>query len=180
MEGFSVFEFLRVKQHLCDRHNICIVHITFLGLKELYIIIPIKNNSMTPYLKAILLVDDDYATNHYHEIMLTEWGVAETIYKVSNGQEALDFLKDQTHDRPSLIMLDINMPVMNGFEFLLEYEKLEAHEKVSYVVFMLTSSLHNKDIERAKDFNTLQGYCEKPMTEEMMQEILKKIMSGAS
>jgi CheY-like chemotaxis protein len=130
---------------------------------------------MTPLLKSVLLVDDDHATNHYHEIMLMDWGVAENIYKVSNGQEALDFLKDKTYEKPCLIMLDINMPVMNGFEFLEEYEKLEAHEKISYVVFMLTSSLHSSDMDRAKDFNALNGYCEKPMTEEMMKEIMEKI-----
>jgi CheY-like chemotaxis protein len=130
---------------------------------------------MMPYLKAILLVDDDHATNHYHEIMLTDWGVAENIYKVSNGQEALDFLKDQNCEKPSLIMLDINMPVMNGFEFLEEYEKLEEHEKVSFVVFMLTSSLHSSDVDKAKDFNALNGYCEKPMTEEMMHKILAQM-----
>jgi CheY-like chemotaxis protein len=130
---------------------------------------------MATYLKAVLLVDDDHATNHYHEIMLSDWGVAENIYKVSNGQEALDFLKSETCEKPSLIMLDINMPVMNGFEFLEEYEKLEEHEKVSYVVFMLTSSLHESDVDRAKDFNALNGYCEKPMTEEMMKTILAKM-----
>ena len=135
---------------------------------------------MTPFLKAVLLVDDDHSTNHYHEIMLTDWGVTEKIYKVSNGQEALNFLRTQECEKPSLIMLDINMPVMNGFEFLEEYEKLEDQFKVSYVVFMLTSSLHAKDINRAKDFETLNGYCEKPMTEEMIQQILDKIMAEES
>jgi CheY-like chemotaxis protein len=131
---------------------------------------------MTPYLKVILLVDDDQATNHYHEIMLTDWGVAEKIYKVSNGREALDFLKNQESEKPSLIMLDINMPVMNGFEFLEEYEQLNEHEKASYLVFMLTSSLHNRDIERAKGFKSLNGYCEKPMAEDIIRDILSKIM----
>jgi CheY-like chemotaxis protein len=130
---------------------------------------------MAPYLKAILLVDDDQATNHYHEIMLTDWGVAEKIYKVSNGREALDFLKSQANEQPSLIMLDINMPVMNGFEFLEEYEKLHEDEKASYLVFMLTSSLHDRDIERAKNFKSLNGYCEKPMAEDIIREILGKI-----
>ena len=132
---------------------------------------------MTPFFKAILLVDDDYATNHYHEIMLTEWNVAETIYKVDNGQEALDFLKNHPHDKPSLIMLDINMPVMNGFEFLEEYETLDEHQKASFVVFMLTSSLHPKDISRAEQFESLDGYCEKPMTEAMIEDIMGKIMA---
>ena len=72
-------------------------------------------------------------------------------------------------------MLDINMPVMNGFEFLEQYEFLEPHEKVSYVVFMLTSSLHPNDVARADDFEALNGYCEKPMTEEMVFDVIEKI-----
>jgi CheY-like chemotaxis protein len=130
---------------------------------------------MTPFFKSILLVDDDVATNHYHEIMLTEWGVTESVYKVGNGEEALDFLRTHHCEKPSLIMLDINMPVMNGFEFLEQYEFLESHEKVSYVVFMLTSSLHPNDLERADDFEALNGYCEKPMTEEMVLDVIDKI-----
>lgn len=130
---------------------------------------------MTPFFKSILLVDDDFATNHYHEIMLKEWGVTEEIYKAGNGQEAIDFLRTHNCEKPSLIMLDINMPVMNGFEFLEEYEFLQEHEKVSYVVFMLTSSMHPNDVDRADDFISLDGYCEKPMTEEMVLDVIEKI-----
>jgi CheY-like chemotaxis protein len=130
---------------------------------------------MAPFFKSILLVDDDVATNHYHEIMLTEWGVTEAVYKVGNGEEALDFLRTHQCEKPSLIMLDINMPVMNGFEFLEQYEFLQPHEKVSYVVFMLTSSMHPNDVNKAGEMEALNGYCEKPMTEEMVLDVIDKI-----
>jgi CheY-like chemotaxis protein len=130
---------------------------------------------MIPFFKTVLLVDDDHSTNHYHEIMLNDWGVTEVVHKVTNGLEALNFLKSQKHEKPSLIMLDINMPVMNGFEFLEEYEKLDECHKVSFVVFMLTSSLHENDVERAAQLNSLGGYCEKPMTEEMIMDVINKL-----
>jgi CheY-like chemotaxis protein len=133
---------------------------------------------MKPFFKAIILVDDDPTTNHYHQIVLREWGVAEAIHVTTNGLEALTFLKSYPQDKPSLIMLDINMPVMNGFEFLEEYQKLDELYKASFVVFMLTSSLHPRDVERAEKFKDLNGYCEKPMTEEMIHNIITQIMES--
>ena len=134
---------------------------------------------MRPFFETILLVDDDFATNHYHEIILEEWGVSKAIYMVSNGQQALEFLKTQPQQgKPSLILLDINMPVMNGFEFLEEYERLDESQKVSFVIFMLTSSLHPNDVQRAGKFKALNGYCEKPMTEEVLKTIVDKIQAS--
>jgi CheY-like chemotaxis protein len=133
---------------------------------------------MTPFFKTILLVDDDHATNHYHEIILEDWEISENICAVSSGQEALDFLLKNPQDKPTLIMLDVNMPIMNGFEFLEQYEQLPEEQKASFVIFMLTSSLHAKDVERASQFQSVNGYCEKPMTKEMMDTIVEKIKNS--
>ena len=133
---------------------------------------------MTPFFKSILLVDDDQSTNHYHEIIFEDWEVSESIHMASNGQEALNFLVKKPQDEPSLIMLDVNMPIMNGFEFLEEYEKLPNEQKASFVIFMLTSSLHPADVERASKFKSVNGYCEKPMTKEMMDSIVEQIKTS--
>jgi len=127
---------------------------------------------------AILLVDDDQATNYLHELYLRDWGITENIFATLNGQEALDFLT--THDefqsyKKSLILLDINMPVMDGFEFLEAYEKLDEKYKNAIVVVMLTSSLHTTDQDRAKELNELSGYINKPLNKDSMMKILESL-----
>jgi CheY-like chemotaxis protein len=128
------------------------------------------------FFKSILLVDDDEATNFYHRIMLEEWGVVENTYTCMHGRMALDFI--QTHptfrlEHPSLILLDINMPVMNGFEFLEEYAKLDDSLKATHILFMLTTSLHQRDIDRASNIDDLKGYFNKPLTLEQLESLMK-------
>lgn len=127
---------------------------------------------------SILLVDDDESTNYLHSMYLEEWGVTDNIYTALNGQEAIDFL--MTNEpfkaaKKSLILLDVNMPIMNGFEFLDEYEKLPEEFKATIVVVMLTSSLHAKDQAAARGFKDLGGYINKPLSFERMTEIVKEL-----
>ncbi len=132
---------------------------------------------------SILLVDDDEATNYLHELYIREWGFAENIYKALNGQEALDFLKNNEafqRDRPSLILLDVNMPIMNGFEFMEAYEKMEDDFKATQVVVMLTSSLHASDQARASELNTLDSFINKPLSREQMEKIVDQIQLAES
>ena len=132
------------------------------------------------YFNAVLLVDDDDATNFYHEIVLEEWGKAKKVYVAVNGKFAIDFLKEHDsfrYERPSLILLDINMPVMDGFEFLEAYRTLDEELKASFVVVMLTTSLHHNDQNRAHNFNELRGYINKPLSTEQLDAILQQAQS---
>jgi len=127
---------------------------------------------------AILLVDDDESTNYLHTMYLEEWEVTESIHTALNGQEAIDFLKTNEEFRSSaksLILLDVNMPIMNGFEFLEQYETLPEEFKATIVVVMLTSSLHAKDQATARGFGDLGGYINKPLSYERMVEIMKEL-----
>ena len=118
------------------------------------------------YFKAILLVDDNEATNYIHKYYLGKWGINATVYTAVDGKEAINFLKTNTefrHQSPSLILLDINMPVMDGFEFMEQYQQLPDEHKSSMVIFMLTTSLHPSDRQRASQFKELKGYLHKPL-----------------
>ena len=126
--------------------------------------------------KSILLIDDDDATNYLHKFYINEWGITDKVYVTLNGKEAVDFLKsnpDFQYEKPSLILLDINMPVMNGFEFLEEYAKLDDNLKASTVVVMLTTSLHPRDLEKADTFPDLKAYINKPLTKEEIESIVE-------
>lgn len=133
--------------------------------------------------KSVLLVDDDEATNFLHTIYLKEWEFAEHIYTAMNGQEALDFLETNVafrENKPFLILLDINMPVMNGFEFMDAYANLDPAMKASIVVVMLTSSLHHSDQEKASDMNDLKSFINKPLTREQLEGVISQLQEEAN
>jgi CheY-like chemotaxis protein len=130
-------------------------------------------------LGSILLVDDDKITNFLNQLLLNDLGVAQQVLTAENGQEALRIIEEQceSSDCPSLILLDVNMPVMNGFEFLEAYEKMAFTSKQSIIVVMLTTSLHPRDVKRLSGM-PIQGFLNKPLTKIMVQELVQKHFSA--
>lgn len=107
---------------------------------------------------SILIVDDDENDQFICEYTIRKFDPSIRIIKAFDGAEALDILHRET---PNAIILDINMPVMNGFEFLDRYaEEFEVHAPV---VAMLTSSHLGKDRERAMQYSFVKSYFEKPL-----------------
>lgn len=132
---------------------------------------------MPKTIRCILLIDDDPDDNFLHRMVIEESGLIETVRVAETGQAALDYLMhshDDYYIRPDLIFLDINMPGMNGFEFLEEYEKLPAEQKTGLVVLMLTTSLNPSDQKKASNFATVGGYHAKPLTQAMLHEVVEK------
>jgi CheY-like chemotaxis protein len=99
--------------------------------------------------------------------------VSELVQLARNGAEALALLQRQCaqDNCPQLILLDINMPVMNGFEFLEAYQKLEFAYKQSVVILMLTTSMNSDDMDRLREMPA-QGILTKPLTEERVRNLL--------
>ncbi|RED95639.1 response regulator [Marinoscillum furvescens] len=132
---------------------------------------------MTTKLKSILLIDDDKATNFIHEILINKMECTEKIVVKNNGLEALEYLESRESigdPQPDLIFLDINMPKMNGWEFLEEYEKLENRQKGRVILMMLTTSPNPADMDRARDLKAVNGFKNKPLTKEMLTAILEE------
>ena len=129
---------------------------------------------MKKKLNCIFLVDDDSEDNHFHQIVIREMNITNTIEIAQNGLEALDFLTKPNHVVPELIFLDINMPKMNGWEFLEAYEKLSSDQKAKVIVVMLTTSINPADKKRAERFPEITSFNSKPLTEEIINEILEK------
>jgi len=121
---------------------------------------------------SILVVDDDENDQFICEYTIRKFDPSIRVIKAFDGSEALDILRRET---PDAIILDINMPVMNGFEFLDRYaEEFEVHAPV---VAMLTSSHLGKDRERAMQYAFVKSYFEKPLQAEHLR-VMTELLEG--
>lgn len=122
-----------------------------------------------------MLVDDDSTANFLHGEILNDMGIAQEIITALNGEEAIETLSELClHKKcPDLILLDINMPKINGFEVVEKFHKMYLDGTPPGVIVMLTSSLNPADVKKAKDLG-VNGYLSKPLGEEDVNEILEK------
>ena len=128
-----------------------------------------------PPLKSVLLVDDDSTTNYLNKILLTRLGVAEQLLVAENGREALTTLnqvcEEPTANCPALILLDLNMPVMNGLEFLEAYQQLSLPQGQTIVIVLLTTSVNPQELARVQQL-PIAGVLTKPLTPEKVHQVL--------
>ncbi|NGX84685.1 response regulator [Aequorivita sp. KMM 9714] len=126
-------------------------------------------------LKNVLLIDDSESDNFYHARKIKKMGISDNIHICYSGQDALEYLKselDGKYPQPTLIFLDINMPGMNGWEFLEEYEKLTVSQQGEVVLTMLSNSIDERDKSRAKEFKSVHGFYNKPLNEDYLKTII--------
>lgn len=134
-------------------------------------------------LKQVLVIDDSDPDLLYAKIVLESAAIAEHVLPFETAVEALDFLcRPQGHDA-DLILLDINMPEMNGFEFLDRYERLHADHQAHAVVVMLTSSPDPRDRARAMAYASVKGYVVKPLDSldaKGLTDLVQRVISEAA
>ena len=125
-----------------------------------------------PAIERIILIDDNESDNVYHEIMIKRAGFAGEIVIFESGIEALRFLESADLDIPSYIFLDINMPMMDGFEVAERAAPLLA-DKRAIIMVMLTSSASPMDRERAGALEIIHGFITKPLTVDALKNLLE-------
>ncbi|MDH7463492.1 response regulator [Chitinophagaceae bacterium 26-R-25] len=133
---------------------------------------------MKKKLKCVMLIDDDEPTNFLNKMVVEEMDCAERIKVIPNARQALEYLKAASNNNsdqctPELIFLDINMPAMDGWEFLAEYERLSEQQKSKVIVVMLTTSFNPEDRLRAMEIESVAAFKNKPLTVEILREILE-------
>lgn len=111
---------------------------------------------------TIFLVDDDPINNLINKRLLGKVGIADNIIEFLEGEEALSKLNDVDPNESLLIFLDINMPVLNGWEFLNKYQ--EMHSNRSDKIVILSSSIDYQDRFKAQGYPIVSGFLEKPLT----------------
>lgn len=129
----------------------------------------------------MLLVDDDEATNFLNKMVITKSGITEHIQTVLNGKEAIEYITSQGkysnqehfYPKPKIIFLDINMPVMDGWEFIEAYKNLDGELKDKMIIVMLTTSFNPDDKLRADGIPEITTLRNKPLSYDTIQEIVE-------
>ncbi|GEO09719.1 response regulator [Segetibacter aerophilus] len=131
------------------------------------------NSNSTPL--TICLIDDDFIYQFTAKRIIELVDPLQKVLVFSNGKEAIDFFSQQPPNSellPDVIFLDINMPVMNGWEFLDAYNDIKPALDKPISIYMISSSVDEKDKIRSKTFN-VKDFIEKPINKEMMVAILR-------
>lgn len=121
----------------------------------------------------ILIVDDDAMIRLLHKRQVEKANSGYPVTLCKHGQEAADYLRANAKEGVSyLVLLDLNMPVMNGWEFLEECERHFGHLALHIVV--VTSSINRMDELRAREYEQVCGFCTKPLNAQRWRELLGK------
>ncbi|MCW3111021.1 MAG: response regulator [Segetibacter sp.] len=126
-------------------------------------------------LNRVLLIDDDDVTNFLHKKVLMRTGIVRNIETVETAKEALDLLcENEVSGKPELIFLDVNMPGLTGWDFIDEYKAIKERYGIESTIILLTASANPDDEKKARDINEITEFLSKPLTDEMVNEIIKK------
>ncbi|MCS6822838.1 MAG: response regulator [Cytophagaceae bacterium] len=129
---------------------------------------------------SVMLIDDNEIDNLINQKMIEAADISENIFIHSGAKSAIEFLQNIEKLAkgplelylPEIIFLDIDMPIMDGFQFLDEFEKLSDIIKQNCKIVMLTSSLNPQDMNKAKKNKYVIKYLNKPLTQESLKKIL--------
>lgn len=124
-----------------------------------------------------MLVDDNHSDNFFHEREIKKQNPATKVISKNSAKDGLDYLRSTDkadYILPELIFLDINMPGMNGWEFLHAYHNLDKDIQSKVIVVMLTTSDNPDDEEKAKKWDIVSDFITKPLTKELLEDIIEK------
>ena len=125
--------------------------------------------------KTIFIIDDDKLFVFLTRKSIEETNLVTDIKEFGDGQVAIDYLKEiigKTDALPDIIFLDLSMPVMDGWEFLKEYQVLEPKLKKKIKLYIFSSSISPHDIERANNIGSVTDFIIKPLSKEKFKEVL--------
>jgi len=128
-----------------------------------------------PTLTCAVLIDDDQTTNFLNQLLLKRISITDKVLVALNGKEALELVQQHcqhaTAEAPALVLLDIKMPVMNGFQFLEALGQLPGLRSEAIILAVLTTSLHAQDVERVQQLH-IPYFLSKPLTQAKIEQVL--------
>ena len=124
----------------------------------------------------VCLIDDDNIYQFTARAILESTGLAKQIRSFYNGSEAITYFQNPQNidpeTLPDLIFLDINMPVMNGWEFLDEYHKFYAMLPKPIALYVVSSSVDRDDMQKSRSYEGVRDYLVKPVHRNTYQEVI--------
>jgi CheY-like chemotaxis protein len=124
-----------------------------------------------PKFKEVHIVDDNNVDTYISQHLIEELGLASRVSISTNGAEALSYLQSLGENQPEIILLDVRMPIMGGFEFLELYSAFVDHMPNKPTIYMLTSSSDPFDVDKAKSFPMVKKYFSKPLSPEILETL---------
>ena len=127
--------------------------------------------------RTVMLIDDNEIDNLINQKMIEAASITDNIYTHTGAKSAIEFLKNMEkldvaeQVLPDVIFLDIDMPLMDGFQFLDEFEKLTTVAKKKCKIVMLTSSINPQDFNRSKKYENVKLYLNKPLSHESIVKL---------
>ncbi len=127
-------------------------------------------------IETACIIDDDPIFIYGTKRLMAEVDFCETVLVFENGQDAIDGLNDITakgEKLPAVIFLDLNMPIMNGWEFLEDFVKIPNHNRIKVIIYIISSSVDPRDLERIKNYKVVNNYILKPISNEDLCGVLE-------
>lgn len=122
-------------------------------------------------INTILLIDDNNIDNYVNIAILNKLDIAKNIIVKTSAIDALAFLNSINEEFPQIIFLDIRMPIMDGFGFLMEFEKFPMDKRENCSIYMLSSSTNENDINTSKKFSCVKKYLNKPLRVDVVKDL---------
>lgn len=134
-------------------------------------------------INLVALIDDDEIFKLIETKIIESTNLVNRIKTFSNGEEAINFLKSNAKKQeqlPEIILLDLNMPIMDGFEFLEKYIVLEPKLDKKITIYVVSSSVSSNDIDRINQISEVSDYIIKPITKDKFEKIVSVLIGEQS
>lgn len=128
----------------------------------------------------ILYIDDDTIASFFFKKVCSVINRNNLVINIAkNGEEALDFIK-KTDVMPELLFVDLNMPIMDGWQFLDHFKEINNQQKEKSVAVIVSSTLNPEEIDKAKEYNNVVKFISKPITTELVEDLLNKYCKASN
>ncbi len=121
-----------------------------------------------------IVIDDSKLDCFIAEKIILNSGSCESVKVFQQAAQALEHIEASASQGTTVVFVDIQMPVMNGFEFVENFEKLSAELKKNYHMYMLSSSINENDIARVKGYASVRHFLNKPLTNDTIKAVLEE------